>query len=96
MANTKDTFQGRKSIQVVIPAHTASFRNIIIQWTSLDDLTDFFLNFTETAREMTKIKTALCDLKKTASVEFCQPLNQSGGQTHGWILLKINLYYISF
>ena len=40
MANTKDTFQGRKSIQVVIPAHTASFRNIIIQWTSLDDLTE--------------------------------------------------------
>ena len=69
MANTKDTFQGRKSIQVVIPAHTASFRNIIIQWTSLDDLTDFLKNFTETAlipktREMTKIKTALCDLTK--------------------------------
>ena len=34
--------------------------------------------------------------KKPASAEFCQPLNQSGGQMHGWILLKINLYYNSF
>ena len=31
--------------------------------------------------------------KKTVSVEFCQPSNPSGGQTHGWILLKKTFYY---
>ena len=62
------------------PTHTASFWNIIIQWTSHDDLTEksakTFFHFTETAlthktREMTKAQN--CTLRfdeKTDFIEF--------------------------
>ena len=65
----------------VVLLHTASFWNITVQWTSHDDLTEkicrYFFHFTETALtkklvKWQKFKTALCNLTKNASVEFCQ------------------------
>jgi hypothetical protein len=43
-----------------------------------------------------QFKGALCDLTKKKCFHRIKPSNSSGGQTHGWILLKQKLYYISF
>ena len=84
--------------------HTTSFWNIIIQWTSHDDLTEKFAE-TFSLHSMViekkklvkwqKFKTALCDLTKKLlpsnffSTQFwTEILHKSGCQIHGWILLK--------
>ena len=84
--------------------HTASFWNITIQWTSHHDFTEKNLclsilksieKFVKSECEesysddLTEFFLRLILLKKSAS-------NQSGGQTHGWILLKKRFYYNNF
>ena len=80
-----------------------SFWNIIIQWISHDDLTEKFFSLVSKAKlvKWQKSKTALCDLTKKLlpsnfdmTKTWQKSSNQSGDQTHGWILLKKIFYYI--
>ena len=72
--------------------HTASFWNIIIQWTSHYSLTEKFLSLVSVAKlvKWQIFKTALCDLtEKLLPSNFVRTTiwhkssNQSGGQIHG-------------
>ena len=74
--------------------HTASFWNINIQWTSHDDLTEklvlvkppqmeagFFVKSQSVALTFSIWRFFWTEI-------WHKPLNWSGGQTHGWILMK--------
>ena len=91
--------------------NTTSFWNIIIHWTSPDDLTEKTVSpkppikwwWWKKLVKWQKFKTALCDLtKKVLPSNFVNRFvwhkssNQSGGQIHGWIFLNFFFYYISF
>ena len=84
--------------------HTAPFWNIIIQWTSHDDLTEksaFISQYSdpkEKTCQMTEIQNFTLRLTEKllllnfVSMQFLTEIsNQSGSQIHSWILLKKNL-----
>ena len=90
------------------PPHTACFRDIIIQWTSHDDLTEKNC-FTKIANEMMMVKKKLLNGilwfdEKTAFVEFCQQvcltqIFKSIWGSNPWMNLlekKITLYQFLF
>ena len=57
-------------LPITLLVHTASFWNIIIQWTSHDDLTEKLVSLVSLAKfiKWQKCKTALCDLTKNRLV----------------------------
>ena len=92
----------------IATVHTAAFWNITIQWTSHDDLTKFQESPDQIRQNLVSVKSqsavmSFCPLTvflfgiiilKRLFGDKCS--NQSGGQTHGWILLKKRIYYNTF
>ena len=101
------TGKSTDDLKMVRPLHTTFVWNIIIQWTSHDDLTEknsCFISLVKLVKWQ-KFKTAICDLTEKLLVSnfvrmkiWLKSSNQSGSQTHGWILLNFFffLYYINF
>ena len=86
----------------MVLAHTASFWNITILWTSHADLTENcrFWKVILKIREIRVVRRLLKWFDKFFMFELCwvlkkmspKPSTQSGGQTHGWILLILVVY----
>ena len=96
----------RGVIEILVGILTASFWNIIIQWTSHDDLTEFFfLSFYNKSKRKNlsndrNSKLHIAIWQKTASVEFCQlQINLEAKSMHGsfwkkdFIISKFALFF---